>query len=298
MLPDVAPGLWDIVRGPALPVVAGVLGLVVGSFLNVVIARVPEGQSVVSPGSRCPRCGHTLAWYENVPLFSWLALRARCRGCRAPISVRYPLVELLVGLLFAACAVRFGPTWGLVRGMLLVGFLVPLSFIDLEHWVLPFSLTIPGAVAGLLSAIPLGSEALLDSAIGAAVGFLFFFSLETLLRLLLRKEALGAGDKWLVLLVGAYLGWKPLFGLLLLSNVQGAVVGGALLVARGRAGPRAPAAGSAATEDGWEPGATHVPFGPFIALAALELMLLGPWLAATFPGPLVGLITGEPWEIR
>lgn len=297
MLGGVASGLWEIDRGPALPILAGVFGLVVGSFLNVVIARVPAGLSVVSPGSRCPRCGHALAWYENVPLVSWLALRGRCRGCGAAISLRYPAVELLVGLLFAGCALRFGPSWELLRGFLLVGFLVPLGFIDLEHWVLPFSLTLPGAAAGLLSAIPLGAETLLASVVGAAVGFLFFLGLETLLRLLLRKEALGAGDKWLVLLVGAYLGWKPLFGVLLLSNVQGALVGGALLLARGRAGPRPPAPGSAATEDGWEPGATHVPFGPFIALAALELALLGPWLASAFPGPLVGLITGEPWSV-
>ena len=293
-----ASGLWGIDRGPALPIIAGAFGLVVGSFLNVVIARVPAGLSVVRPGSRCPKCGHVLAWYENVPLLSWLALRGRCRRCRAPISARYPAVELLTGLLFAACAVRSGASWELLRGLLLVGFLVPLGFIDLEHWVLPFSLTLPGAAAGLLSAIPLGAEAVLSSAIGAAAGFLFFLGLETLLRLLLRREALGAGDKWLVLLVGAYLGWRPLFGLLLLSNVQGAVVGGLLLLLRGRAGPKAPPTGSPATEDGWQPGTTHVPFGPFIALAALELFLLGPWLAATFPGPLTGLITGEPWELR
>jgi leader peptidase (prepilin peptidase)/N-methyltransferase len=181
--------------------------------------------------------------------------------------------------------------------MLLVGFLVPLTFIDLEHWVLPFSLTLPGAAAGLVSALPLGTEVVVASVIGATAGFLFFLGLETLLRLLLKKEALGAGDKWLMLLVGAYLGWKPLFGVLLLSNVQGALVGGALLLLRGRAGPRAPTPGSAATEDGWEPGATHMPFGPFIALAAVQLFLLGPWLAATFPGPFMGLVTGEPWSI-
>lgn len=295
--PNVASGLWEIDPGPALPILAGGFGLVVGSFLNVVIVRVPAGLSVVSPGSRCPRCGHALAWYENVPLLSWLVLRGRCRACGLPISPRYPAVELLVGLLYAACAVRFGLDWGLLRGFLLVGFLVPLSVIDLEHWVLPFSLTLPGAMAGLLSAVPLGRDGLLASVIGAAAGFLFFLGLETLLRLLLRKEALGAGDKWLMLLVGAYLGWRPLFGVLLLSNLQGALVGGALLVARGRAGPRAPKPGSAATEDGWQPGATHMPFGPFIALAAVELFLLGPWLAATFPGPFVGLVTGEPWSL-
>jgi len=282
-------------RPDPIPLALFVLGLVVG-FLNVVIARVPEGLSIVRPGSRCPKCGHALSWYENVPVFSWLALRGRCRSCHAPISARYPGVELLVGLLFAACGLRFGLSWELLRGLLLVGFLVPLAFIDLEHWILPLSLTVPGAVAGLLSAVPLGTEALLASAIGAGAGFLFFLGLETLLRILLRREALGAGDKWLMLLVGAFLGWRPLFGVLLLSNLQGAAVGATLLLLRGRAGPPAPAAGSPATTDGWEPGATHVPFGPFIALAALELLLLAPWLARTFPGPFVGIITGEPWS--
>jgi leader peptidase (prepilin peptidase) / N-methyltransferase len=279
----------------ALEGVAFVLGLLVGSFLNVVIARVPEGRSIVRPGSACPRCGHVLSWYENIPLLSWLFLRGRCRACRAAISIRYPLVELLTGLLFAACAARFGLGWELLRGLLLVGFLVPLSLIDLEHWVLPFSLTLPGAAAGLLTAPLLGWEALADAAIGAGVGFGFFLGLETLIRLVLRREGLGAGDKWLVLLIGAYLGWRPLFGLLLLSNVQGAVVGGTLLLLRGRAGPAAPSPGSPALDDGWQPGATHVPFGPFLALAALELALLGPWLARAFPGPMTGLITGQSW---
>jgi leader peptidase (prepilin peptidase) / N-methyltransferase len=278
----------------ALPGIGFMAGLLVGSFLNVVIARVPAGLSIVRPGSRCPRCGHALAWYENVPLVSWLVLGGRCRSCRSPISARYPLVELVTGVLFAACAVRFHPGWELVRGVLLVGFLIPLAFIDLEHWVLPFQLTLPGAAVGLLSALPLGRESVVEAAIGAAVGFAFFFALELGLRMLLKKEALGAGDKWLMLLVGAFLGWRPLFGVLLLSNVQGAVVGATLLALRGRAGPAAPAVGPA-TEDGWQPGATHVPFGPFIALAAVELLLLGPWLVHTFPGPFAGLVTGEPW---
>jgi len=273
-----------------------VFGLVVGSFLNVVIARVPHGQSIVWPGSRCPKCAHVLAWYENVPLLSWLALRGRCRACREPIPSRYVLVEVATALLFLASLHRFGFGLPLLRALLLVGFLVSLTFIDLEHWVLPFSLTVPGAMAGVVSAVPLGKAALLESVFGAGVGFLFFLGLEILLRIVLRKEALGAGDKWLMMLVGAFLGYRPLFGVLLLSNVQGALVGGALLLVHGRAGPAAPRPGARAAEDDWVPGPTHLPFGPWIALAALELLLLGPWLAATFPGPFMELLTGQPWE--
>ena len=309
---------------PFLMVGLGVLGLLVGSFLNVVAARVPAGESIVHPGSRCPRCGHALAWYENVPLVSWLALRGRCRACRAPISLRYPAVELLTALLFLAAGWAFGPTWELVRTLLLVGFLVPLALIDLEHWIVPVGVTMLGTAAGLLSALPLGVPVLRDCAVGATAGFLVFWALERLslvlvvklirpplrrLRTLLARvagrepptpeaaptEALGAGDKWLLLLAGSFLGWRPLFGLFLLSAVQGAVVGTTLLLFQGRAGSEPPPPGSPATEDGWEPGATALPYGPWIALAALELALAGPWLAETFPSPLMALVTGQPW---
>ena len=295
-----------------------VLGLLVGSFLNVVIARVPAGESIVQPRSRCPRCGHVLAWFENVPLLSWLVLRARCRSCRAPISARYPAVELLTGCLFLACWLRFGASWGLLRGLLLVGFLVPLTFIDLEHWLLPFELTLSGLALGVLSSVPMGVSTFRDAAIGAMVGFLLFWGLEALVRWVLGKEGLGAGDKWLVALLGAFLGWRALFGLVLLSNVQGAVVGSALLLFRGRAGPAPAAPAPVATDvvtpldaqfqqtlalpgeaevdgDNWRPGPTHLPFGPWLALAGLELMLLGPVLDSFLPGPLARVLTGGLW---
>jgi leader peptidase (prepilin peptidase) / N-methyltransferase len=305
--------------GPWLGACTFALGLVVGSFLNVVIARVPAGHSVVYPGSRCPRCGHALAWFENVPVVSWLVLRARCRACRAPISLRYPAVELLTGVLFLACWLRFGASWSLLRGLLLVGFLVPLTFIDLDHWLLPFELTLPGLALGILSSALLGWDALRDAALGAAAGFLFFWGLETLVRWLLGREGLGAGDKWLVALLGAFLGWQPLFGLVLLSNVQGALVGSMLFLLRGRAGPAlavppAPGPGLSAAADGnplpgrpglgmgeqveqddWRPGPTHLPFGPWLALAGLELLLLGPLLGRFLPAPLVRVLTGGLW---
>ena len=307
------------------------LGLVVGSFLNVVIARVPAGESIVSPRSRCPRCGHPLAWFENIPLLSWLVLRARCRACRATISARYPAVELLTGFLFLGCWLRFGMSWGLLRGLLLVGFLVPLTFIDLEHWLLPFELTLPGLALGVLSAIPLGWDALRDAAGGAAAAFLFFWGLEVAAPFLVGvvrwvlalvrwavhlgrrvlgnqglaaqefpkvsvpKEALGGGDKWLLALLGAFLGWQPLFGLLLLSSVQGMVVSVGLLLAHGRAAPPpVPVADAAAgpESDDFESGPTHLPFGPWLALAGLELMLLGPVLEQFLPAPLARMLTG------
>jgi leader peptidase (prepilin peptidase)/N-methyltransferase len=329
---------------PLLTVWLFVLGLCIGSFLNVVIARVPYEQSIVRPGSRCPKCGHTLSWYENIPLVSWLALRGRCRGCKTPISIRYPLVELLTGLLFLACVRRFGFTWELVSALVLVTLLVPLTFIDLEHWILPFSLTVPGIVAGVALAAPRGMEALRDAAIGATVGFLTFRLMEYLGWKLFRKEALGGGDKFLVALLGAFLSWKALLGILFLSSLQGAVVGVLLIALTGRAGPRTeadaqqgkpedeeatepeltmtweftrpglslgrrlvlvpwcllfqPIPDEPKDEEGeeidWVPGKTNIPFGPWLALAGLELLLLGPWLARVLPPQLALLVGGMP----
>ncbi|WP_407741795.1 prepilin peptidase [Hyalangium sp.] len=336
------------------------MGLCVGSFLNVVIARVPHGESIVRPGSRCPKCGHALSWYENIPLLSWLALRGRCRSCKAPISIRYPLVELLVGLLFLACVRRFDFSWGLVSGLVLVSLLVPLTFIDLEHWILPFSLTVPGIVAGVALAIPQGLGALRDAALGAVVGFLAFRLMEYVGWKLLKQEALGAGDKYLVAMLGAFLSWRTLLGVLFLSSLQGAVVGVLLIALTGRAGPRsesAPAESSPPPEPGaespspesgaqspeeedkplpeltmtweftkpglplwwrlvlvpycllfqdipdpptdeageeidWVPGKTNIPFGPWLALAGLEILLLAPWLAQVLPPQLAVLVGG------
>jgi len=277
-----------------------VLGLILGSFLNVVIARVPNEQSIVRPRSRCPSCGHQLVWLENIPVLSWLALRGRCRSCRAPISWRYPIVELLTGLLFLACLHRYGWTWELVSALTLVMLLIPLTFIDLEHWILPFSITLPGIAFGLLLSLPRGWEHLRGSLLGAAAGFAVFWILEWLGEKIFKKEALGGGDKYLLALLGGFLTYRSLLGLVFLASIQGAIAGSVLLLAFGRAGP-APAQGkpqtppdagapdgAAAQEAEWTPGPHNLPFGPWLSLAGLELMLLGPWLAERLP-----MVVGE-----
>ncbi len=324
--------------GPLMAAWLFVLGLCVGSFLNVVIARVPYDESIVRPRSKCPKCGHQLSWYENIPLLSWTLLRGKCRGCKAPISARYPMVELLTGLLFLACLRRFDWTYELVPALLLITLLVPLTFIDLEHWILPSALTYPGIVAGLALAVPLGGERVRDAALGAAIGFLSFRLMEYLGWKLFRKEALGGGDKFLLALLGAFLTWKSLLGIIFFSSLQGAVVGMAMLAFTGRAGPRTeqeqaaeesaadepeltmtwdftkpglplwkrlvlvpysllvqPIPDEPTDEEGeevdWVPGATNLPFGPWLALAGLEVMLLGPWLSSVLP-PEVALMLG------
>lgn len=273
----------------------GAVGLSIGSFLNVVIARVPEGLSIVRPGSRCPNCGHVLRWYENIPLFSWLALRARCGGCKKPISARYPLVELLTAVLFLAALQQFGPTWMFVRAILLVGFLVPLTFIDLDTWTLPSVLTFPGIAVGILSAIPFGTQAVLHTSIGAAVAYFAFWGLEWLGEKIFKQEALGAGDKDLLALIGAFVGWQPLLGVVFLSSFQGAIVGLILRGVYGRAaGPLTPESSTTAKQDeddDWVPGPSNLPFGPWLSLAALEVVFLGTWLGEHLPAPL-GLLVG------
>ncbi len=311
------------------------VGTVIGSFLNVVIARVPEGLSVVRPPSRCPKCGHQLPWYENVPIFSWLFLRGKCSGCKSPISPRYVAVEALTGLLFVACAARFGWTWPLVPALVFVSFLIPLIFIDAEHWILPHELTLPGIGCGIALQIPLGWPAVTEAFWGALLAFLIFRAMEYFGWLAFRKEALGAGDKILFAMVGAYLGPRALLGVVFLSSFQGAVFGLLKMAFTGRAGPADEAPGTpadpnapAATEEKpdtltwefmkaglpwwrrvlvfpvavllqgipdertdeatgeeveWKPGATNLPFGPWIGLAGLELLLLGRWLAETLP---------------
>ena len=276
----------------------GVLGLLFGSFSNVLIARIPEGLSIAYPASRCPHCLTPIRWYDNVPLVSWLVLRGKCRSCKAPISFRYPAVELLMALLFVAAYVELGPGWPLWAALSMTLFLVPLTFIDLEHWILPFELTLPGLAAGLLLALPQGLSQLRDCAVGAGLGFALFWAMEVVGRWAFKKEALGGGDKYLLALLGAYLTWRPMLGIVMLSSFQGALVGVVLLAVRGRAGPAprpaitgspdiAPApdlaeksaAEDSEEEDDWEPGPTNMPFGPWLALSGLEILLLGPWLA-------------------
>ncbi|MEW5742290.1 MAG: prepilin peptidase [Myxococcota bacterium] len=329
------------------------IGLSVGSFLNVVIARVPHDESIVRPRSKCPKCGAALAWYDNVPVVSWLVLRGKCRSCKAPISPRYILVELLTGALFVACLARFGWTWPLVSALTLVVLLVPLVFIDAEHWVLPFELTLPGIALAVVLRVPDGADAVKTSVLGVVVGFVVFRVMEFAGWGVTGKEALGGGDKYLVAMVLGFLGWRAGLGLVLLASLQAAVVGIVRMRLTGRAHadepkpdpqPEPPKEGSpppaaeqeqrAETaeegeeeparqkwtpaflapglplwkrvvlvpyallfqdvpdpildeetgEDTWEPQANNLPFGPWIGLAALELLLLGPWLASKLEG--------------
>ena len=240
-------------------------GLCIGSFLNVVIYRLPLGQSLVSPGSRCPKCSYVLRWYDNVPVVSWALLAGRCRQCRASISAQYPIVEIITALLFVLVAwlTPVGPL--LVSRLILVAILVALFGIDLEHQILPNSITLPGIIVGLLFSLitPPGWQ---DALIGAVLGAGILYGIAAAYYAVRREEGLGMGDVKMLAMVGAFLGWKAVLVTLVLSSFSGAAIGLALI----------------ATERGGMKRA--LPFGTFLALGTLVAMLVGDPLIAWYAG--------------
>ena len=257
---------------PVLPILAAVLGACIGSFLNVVAWRLPRGESVVLPGSHCPRCGTSLSWLENIPVLSWLLLRGRCRHCGAPIAWRYPAVELLCAGLFVATAMGSStalagaPAWLVVLGGWgLVSVLLPLTLIDLDQLWLPEPLCRWGAVAGLtISAIAgfsqgeaSGRALLLHHLLAASAGLLGFEAVSALARRLLGQPALGLGDAKLAALLGAWLGLSGLGLAVALAVLSGGLFGLlGLLSGRLKRGQA-------------------FPFGPFLAGGGLALWIGG-----------------------
>jgi leader peptidase (prepilin peptidase) / N-methyltransferase len=252
-----------------LPFAAFGLGAIVGSFLNVVIHRYPREESIVFPPSRCPHCGTGIKPYDNVPIFAWMWLLGRCRACRRPISFRYPLVELANALLWLAIYLRTGPTIGFVLLAALVSMTIVLIYIDLEIQILPDVIDIPGIALGLLAgALHFGAlypdlqlaSTLIESVTGAVVGAGILLVIGLTYKLVRKIEGMGLGDVKMMAMLGAILGWEPLFALLLMASVTGAITG--LLVA-------------AKSEQGMQ---VAVPFGVFLGIAFLVVLFFGPAL--------------------
>ena len=253
-----------------LVVVSGVLGLAIGSFLNVVIWRVPRKESVVRPASHCPSCETPIGPRDNIPVLSWLLLRGRCRHCGNPIAVRYPLVEASCGVLFAAVALRFGTDWVLPAYLVLTAALLAISIIDLEHFIVPDRITAPLTVAALAL---LGLAAAVDgqwSRFGRSLlGGLAFFAFLLLLNII-NPRGMGMGDVKLSFSLGLFLGWLGWGQVFLggfLSFLLGALVGVGLI-----------ATGVRSRKD-------HVPFGPFLATGTLITIL--------WAGPILRWYTGS-----
>ena len=227
---------WTLLlRSPAFETTALLLGLVVGSFANVCIYRLPRRESVVAPPSRCPSCGSLIRARDNVPLLGWLALRGRCRACRAPISPRYPAVEAANGLLWLALAVLRGPRAQTFVAMALVTALLVLSLIDLDHQILPDAITLPGIAAGIAASfLPGSSVRPLGALLAAAGGWLAFAAVAKAYQRVRGIEGLGQGDWKLAAMLGAFLGWQPMLLTVLIASVAGTLVGLGAVALRGR----------------------------------------------------------------
>ena len=264
---------------------AVLVGLIVGSFLNVVAHRLPRMLELASdadaarpsgpynlarPGSHCPRCAHAIAPWDNIPVLSWLLLHGRCRHCGASIPIRYPLVEIAAALGAGLLAVAVGNPLRAVAAMLLYWILLALTVIDLDHRVLPDEITLPGLWLGLLINIPGVLTSLRSAVLGAAVGYLSLWSLYHLFRLVTGKEGMGYGDFKLYALLGAWLGLARLPLVILVASALGSIVGLSLIATRRLRSD------------------TPIPFGPFLAAGGLVSLLAGHaitsgWLHLAFP---------------
>jgi len=236
---------------------AAVFGMVVGSFLNVCICRLPEGQSVVSPPSRCPHCSHRISWYDNIPLVSYLLLRGRCRGCGARISPQYPLVELLNGVLTLLLFLRFGPTLTFAALFLFCSALVVITFIDLEHQIIPDEISLPGIVIGLILSFFLPGQSWLNSLLGILLGGGSLLLVAYLYQLLTGKEGMGGGDIKLLAMMGAFLGWKAIPFIIFASSLVGSLVGISIMLLQKKDSKLA------------------IPFGPYLAFGAVLYIFYG-----------------------
>lgn len=239
---------------PVEAVVAAVFGSMLGSFLNVCILRLPKEESVVKPRSRCPRCKNQLAWYDNVPVVSWILLRGKCRNCALGISVMYPLIELSVALIWAGAVLYYGPTLAAARAAVFGTLLLGILMTDAREYIIPDEFTWGGLVIGLLFSLGFGVPGILKAVIGAATGFAVLYAIAWAGEKAFKKQAMGGGDIKMMAMVGSFVGWSGV----LMTLFGGALIGAAIfgpisLVKKG----------------------ILVPFGVFLALAAAPIFVYG-----------------------
>ena len=265
-----------------------IIGLMVGSFLNVVIHRFPKMMenaekayvaeaygvkhdtekptkyNIVTPRSACPKCGHQITALENIPLVSYLLLGGKCKGCKTNISLRYPLIEALTGALIGAVAYKFGYSSTSLFAFIFVFALVTLTFIDFDTQLLPDDITLPLLWLGLLFNLNTGFTDLRSAVLGAIFGYLILWSVYWLFKIVTGKEGMGYGDFKLLGAIGAWFGWQLLPAVILLSSVVGAVIGIGMIAFRGKSG------------------GTAIPFGPFLALGGIAALFFGQQLASFY----------------
>lgn len=246
-------------------------GLVVGSFLNVLIVRLPQNLSIVKPGSHCPKCQHAVRWYDNIPLLSYWLLKGKCRFCGEAISIRYPVIEVLTALLFLAAGIHSG--WGLevfLRDWPFLGMLIVIAFIDLEHRIIPDVLSLGGLVFGLLTCWANPELGWVRSILGAVMGFSIFYFMAWFYFKLRHRSGLGGGDIKLLAMLGSFLGPAGVFATIFVSSIFGSLVGIGWALASGKKNVMK----------------LSLPFGPFLVIGALYYYLLGDILWFQFMTPM------------
>jgi leader peptidase (prepilin peptidase)/N-methyltransferase len=248
------------------PLAVGLIGLMIGSFLNVCIYRIPRNLSIVWPRSRCTACGHELSWYENLPVVSYVVLRGRCRSCGAPFSVMYPLVELTTAAVFEVGYWWYGLTPLLGVRLLFACAMIVLFVVDLQHKILPNEITLPGVVVGLVLSGVTGEPGWISSLIGIAVGAGTLFAIAEAYYRVRGEEGLGMGDVKMLAMIGAFLGWKMVLLTLVLSSISGSIVGVAILLVKKESLKYA------------------LPFGTFLAIGALLSAVAGDALLTWYFG--------------
>lgn len=240
-----------------LSFVSMAFGAAIGSFLNVCIFRIPAGQSIVVPSSHCPRCGHVLKPYDNIPILSYFILKGRCRHCGERISYQYPLVETLTALLSLLLFMKYGFSLPYVSTFMFVCVLIVVTFIDLAHQIIPDVITLPGIPVFFLLAIFVMDVSIPDSLLGIFLGGGFLFLVAALYEILTKREGMGGGDIKLLAMMGAFLGWESLFFIILVSSLLGAVVGIITVIVQKRGFRYA------------------IPYGPFLSIAGTAYLFIG-----------------------
>jgi len=234
------------------------IGAIAGSFLNVCIYRLPRHESIVFPASHCPHCGEPIKFYDNIPLVSYVILRGKCRNCKQNISGRYPIIETISGLLAIAIVIKYGLTLHSLLLLLLVFSLIIVTFVDLDFQIIPDILSIPGIIAGIGASFFIPTISWIDSILGILAGGGFLFIIAVTYKWLTNRDGMGGGDIKLLAMVGAWLGWKAVPFILLISSFIGALIGSiSLLLAKKSLRYK-------------------IPFGPFISIAAVIYLFFGP----------------------
>jgi len=233
------------------------VGAAIGSFLNVLIFRIPEGQSIVLPSSHCQKCGHGIRVYDNIPIISYIILRGKCRDCHDKISLQYPIVEAITAVMSLLLFVKFGLSFKYLASFIFTCALIVITFIDLRHQIIPDVISLPGIPVFFFLAVIFMNLTVWESLLGILIGGGCLFMIAFLYEIITKREGMGGGDIKLLAMLGAFLGWKSLFFILFVSSLLGAVVGVSAMIIKGQDMKYA------------------VPFGPFLSIAAVAYLFVG-----------------------